>query len=171
MADVFICYYAGSAGAIVKRIASELKKHGISCWYAEKSIYEGDFVGQITREIRECKIFLLILNEDALKSRYMESEVSLAFRRVNNYEKLTFLPFRVDDCDLEESPQFTYFLGRTQIMDGNPPDEAHIEKLVQRIVRLTGEKPPAPLQSEAKRPAPLPSPSAPKRRPFLWWFH
>ena len=145
MADVFISYHQKSTGEIVKQIATTLSGYGISCCYAEKEIYETDSVGWIAREIRNCKVFLLILNQGAMQSRYVENEVALAFRRSNNYEQMTVVTFRVDDCDLDENPAFDYLLRRVQIMNGNPPNKAHIEELAQRISRLIGAYPPQTL--------------------------
>lgn len=140
MADVFISYPL-SAGTIVERIAAALDAEGISCWYATKDIYDRDSVGEITRKIRECKVFLLILNQDALKSRYVGSETALAFRRVINYEKMTFLPFCVDDCDWENAENaISYFLVLVQVMNGAPPDDRHIRKLCERVKRIVGGK-------------------------------
>lgn len=138
MADVFISYHVKSAGEIVKQIASALNSVGISCWYAPKDFYAKNSLGKITREIRECKVFLLILNQDALKSRYVESEVALAYRRVMNYEKLTFLPVCVDDCNWQSTP-ISYYLGHFLVINGTPPEE-RVPKLCERVARIVGGK-------------------------------
>ena len=139
MADVFISYHPDSAGKLVKKIADTLESVGVSCWYAPKRFYAKKALGKITREIRECKVFLLILTRDALKSRYVESETALAFRRVMNYENLTVVPFRADDCDLKENLQFAFYLNNIQIMNGVPSEEC-VPKLCERIARIVGGK-------------------------------
>lgn len=139
MANVFISYHPDSAGKLVKKIANTLESAGISCWYAPKRFYDKDALGEITREIRECKVFLLILTRDALKSRYVESETALAFRRVMNYENLTVLPFRADDCDLKENLRFAFYLNNLQIMNGAPSEE-RVPELCERVARIVSGK-------------------------------
>lgn len=148
MADVFISYHEGSAGELVQQIAAALDRVGISCWYANRDIYEGNFVGEITRAIRDCRVFLLILNREALSSRYMQSETMLGFRRVMNREPMTLLAFRADDCDWKESKAYG-----VQIMDGTPPDEAHIRALVKRVSRILGRETRRPAEQAAQRTA------------------
>ena len=150
MADVFISYHPDSAGKLVRKITETLKKYGISYWYATKKIYAKNSLGEITREIRDCKVFLLILNEGALKSRYVESETALAFRRMMNYEQMTFLPFCVDDCDWRNAP-ITRYLDHFLVMRGTPPAE-RIPKLCERVARIVGANPARrPAEDEANR--------------------
>ena len=149
MADVLISYHPDSTGETVRRIAAALEANGISCWYAAKELYDKDCVGEIAREIRKCRVFLLALNQDALKSRYMESEAALAYRRVMNRERLTFLCFLTDNCDWKDSPIASY-LNRAQIMDGDFP----VAELCDRIARIVRGKPiRRPSERTASRPS------------------
>ena len=141
MADVFIAYHEKSAGIIARKIADTLEKNGVSCWYAERDINPGsDFAGVITRAIRDCKIFLIVFNQEACNSRHMESELALAFRRIMNYENLTVLPFQIDNYNLKNNDALSYYLSRVQIIDGCPPDEEHIRDLAKRVVHMLGRE-------------------------------
>ncbi len=140
MADVFISYALRSAGGIADQICGVLAEKGISCWYAGKDMKPGDFAGSISRAIRECRIFLLILDKGAFQSAHVESEIALVFRRIVNYENVTLLPFRVENFDLSASSWAPYYLGRCQIVDGCPPDARHIQDLGKRIARLLGRE-------------------------------
>ena len=136
MADVFISYHKKSSATIAAQIAAALERSGVSCWYEKRDMETVEFPGQITRAIRECSAFILILNRESARSRYNESEVTMAFRRILNQERLTFLPFRVEDFDLKNSAWASYFLHNYQIMDGCPPNEEHIRELADRVSRL-----------------------------------
>ena len=140
MVDVFISYSGESAVLLLPQIADALKKRGISCWYAERDMKPGDFAGAIAREIRDCKIFLLILNKEAMHSAHVTSEITLAFRRILNYENITLLPFQVDHYDLKSSSELSYYLGRFQIIDGCPPDMRRIQDLANRAAQLLRRK-------------------------------
>lgn len=141
MADVFISYHPDSSGeSVVRRIAHVLEAEGISCWYTPKELYDRDCVGVITREIRECRVFLLILNQDALKSRYIESEAALAHRRVMNRERLTFLCFLTDNCEWKESPISSY-LSRIPMINSVSDEHFSIAELCDRVTRIVRGKP------------------------------
>ena len=140
MADVFIAYHEKSAGMIARKIADTLEKNGVSCWYAERDMKPEEFPGAITRTIRDCKIFLIVFNQEACNSRHMESELALAFRRIMNYENLTVLPFQIDHYDFKNNDALSYYLSRVQIIDGCPPDEEHIRDLAKRVVHMLGRE-------------------------------
>ena len=132
MADVFISYHMKSAGEIVKQIAAALKDVGVSCWYAKRDLTApGAFAATITREIRACKVFLLVLNEGSNLSEHVKNEVSLAFERISKHEAMPLICFKTDNCTL--SDEMAYYLHRQQITDGNPPDQEHIQALSEQI--------------------------------------
>ena len=150
MADVFISYHKKSSAGIAAQIAAALERSGVSCWYEKRDMENVEFPGQITRAIRECRVFILILNREAAQSRYNESEATMAFRRILNQERFTFLPFRVEDFDGTSSPWASYFLHNFQIINGCPPDEEHIRGLVKRVASIVR---PARAERTEVRPA------------------
>ena len=140
MANVFISYSGESAVALLPQIAGALEERGISCWYAERDMKPEDFAGTIARAVRNCRIFLLILNEEALQSAHVKNEMMLAFRRIVNYENVTFLPFQVEPCDLKTNAVLSFYMGQFQIMDACPPDTRHIQDLANKAARILRHK-------------------------------
>ena len=135
MADVFISYHEKSSGDLVKQIADTLESAGISCWYAKRDLPPGGkFADYIPKEIRSCKVFLLVLNEGSNHSEHVKSETNLAFRRVNKQEQITLVPFKVDNCVLDDDVD--YYLSRFNIANGNPADAQSIRNLAERISRI-----------------------------------
>ena len=135
MADVFISYHEKSSGDLVKQIADTLESEGISCWYAKRDLPPGGkFADYIPKEIRSCKVFLLVLNEGSNHSEHVKSETNLAFRRVNKQEQITLVPFKVDNCVLDDDVD--YYLSRFNIANGNPADAQSIWNLAERISRI-----------------------------------
>ena len=146
MADVFISYHENAnTENIVRRIAEKLEESGISCWYAGRDSLPGFYAKDIGQEIQSCKVFLLILNEEANQSRDVLSEVSFAF----NHD-VTILPFRVDDCALDDD--LLYYLAVFTVANGNPPNAQNIGDLTKRIRNLLARTAPkAKAQTETKR--------------------
>lgn len=132
VADVFISYSKGST-KLVKQIVSTLEEAGISCWYMGRDSRHGRFPERIAREIEDCTIFLLVLNEESNRSRYVQNEVSLAFEH-----ELEILPFHVDSCKL--SHYMSFYLNSVTIINANPPNEQHITELVEEIVDILGKE-------------------------------
>ena len=137
MADVFISYHEKSAGEIVRQIADALEKEGITCWYAQRDLIgPGSFAAIIAREIRNCKVFLLVMNEESNQSEHVKNEIGVAFRRISEHEKMSLVLFRLDNCVL--SDEVYYYVNRFQITNGNPSDKEHIKKLVKQISGILG---------------------------------
>ena len=134
MADVFISYHVASAAGIVRQIAGELRKRGVTYWYSEGDMRPGfDFAQAVPSQIKDCKIFLLILDEGATKSSHVENELGLAFKRKR---EITILPFRAGECAL--SDWMGYYLTHIQIMNSHlmPPLDKRVEELAKRIEEI-----------------------------------
>lgn len=137
--DVFISYHTESAKDRVIQICKALENVGVSCWYAPRDV-SGLYAGAIERAIDECKVFLLVLNEEANHSQHVLNEVDSAFDRLNRQEQIELLPFLVGHCQL--TPDMRYYIRRIHMMDGtNPPDELRTRELVDRICRKLGKNP------------------------------
>lgn len=137
--DVFISYHTESSKERVLQICQALESIGISCWYAPRNV-EGDYATAIVRGIRNCKVFLLILNEFADRSQDVRNEINCAFERMRKYENIAILPFKVDSCALSDA--LSYYLGRIHMMDGGqPPEPLRIRELVDRIRHILDKGP------------------------------
>lgn len=141
MADVFISYHEESAGEVVGQIAGALEKAGISYWYAKRNMpLNVPFAEEIVQAIEDCKVFLLILNKQSVKSVHVTSETAIFFRRLETNHDLTLIPFRVDDCAL--SNRMFYYLSLIPIFDAAPPTEERIQALTAQIAEKLRRKRP-----------------------------
>ena len=133
MADVFISYHH-DAEALVQKIADALKVTGISCWYMGQDSNKGEHQFEIPKAIKECSVFLLILDKNSNQSKDALSEVYLIYRRLYAHEqpKPQIIVFKTDDSSVISSP-LAYYLHHLCAIDGNPPDEQHIQTLVEYI--------------------------------------
>ena len=140
MADVFISYHMESAGETAGRISETLERDGISCWYAGRDTTLRPFEPQIVRAIHDCRVFLLILNQQSMNSAHVATETKLAFNRyARDNHQIGLILFHIDESDLlrEQSEVSDTILYYTTLffrrIEGFPPDEAHIGELKKAI--------------------------------------
>ena len=78
-ADVFISHSSHDR-VFADRIVSVLQRHGISSWYAPARLLGAQqWQDEIGRALRECKWFLVVLSENALKSKWVKRVLNFAF--------------------------------------------------------------------------------------------
>lgn len=136
--EVFISHHSDSTGEIVRKICTALESAGVSCWYAPRDCGPS-YAASIVQAIRECRVFLLILNKHSNISQHVLNEINCAFDRFKNGEDIVLLPYRVDDCTL--SDDIYYYLGRIHIMNGSlPPEVTRIQELMDRIFMALGRE-------------------------------
>jgi hypothetical protein len=95
--DIMVSYSSEDA-AIANQIVSTLEERGYSCWIAPRNVNTGEeWMGEIMRAIRECKVFLLILTQNANISRQVIRELTNA----DNHQKpiICFQPERLTLSD------------------------------------------------------------------------
>ena len=141
MADVFISYSMKTAADIARNIADALRERGISCWYAGEHEELGEYPENIVAALEDCRVFLLIMNRAAIHSLDVKSETAIAFNRLRKYHqqrkgKITLIPFRIEDCSLEDDKVMYYYLVLQDIVDGCPPDAEHMRDLIDKIARI-----------------------------------
>ena len=137
--EVFISYHTDSSADAVKKICAALEGAGVTCWYAPRDVF-GNYAQSIVQAIRNCKVFLLLLNEQSGVSPHVMNELNCAFDRIKDDKSFVLLPFRIGECTL--SDDMYYYIGRIHIMDGSlPPEMARIKELVDRICLLLDKKP------------------------------
>ena len=104
-----------------------LKKNGVLTWMAPESIPGGsNYTREIPKAISSCKIFLLILSDNAQKSRWVSTEVENAFKK----EKI-ILPFVIESFILND--EFDFLLSQSQRIEAYEKKSKALEELVSRI--------------------------------------
>ncbi len=77
-ADVFISH-SSLDRVFAEKIVDVLQRHGIASWYAPARLLGGhEWLDEIGRALRHCKWFLVILSENALKSKWVKRELTFA---------------------------------------------------------------------------------------------
>lgn len=140
--DVFISHHTDTCLHIVEAIVNKLEREGLRCWYAPRNT-EGPYADSITRAIRSCKIFLLILNRQSSESVHVLNELDTVTKRLAAGEAVSLIPFLVSNEDISLDAQ--YYLGRFNWIDATtPPMYKWIDELTARIIRLINNPSAAP---------------------------
>lgn len=124
--DVFISY-SSKTPEIATRIYESVKAEDVSCWMAPTDIPGGsEYEDMIVNVIENCKIVVLVFSEPASVSRWVNSEISIAF---SEYKHI--IPFKIDDTEIKGKMRVK--LNDTQIIDARKNHLHKINELVSSI--------------------------------------
>lgn len=138
-------------------VKNVIESNGISCWMAPMCISGGaSYADEIPKAIRNCKIFVLILSQNAQESKWIPRELDQAI----NSDKL-IMPFALENCALKTD--FEFYLSNVQRYSAYLNKEAAMAKMLEDIKNRLGyiepEIQPIPTSSteELAQPAPTPT--------------
>ena len=126
---VFLSYSTQNK-AIADSVKAELECNEISCWMAPLSIpFGSNYSMEIFDAISNCKVFVLILSEQAMNSDYVSKELDLA---VSN--RKIILPFQIDDKELAKN--FAFYLCNVQIIRASHSIQIALEEMSRFIISV-----------------------------------
>ena len=126
MKEVFISYSSVDLTQ-ANTVRTVLEKNGLSCWMAPRDIPGGsNYTKEIPIAIRNCKVFVLILSENAQSSHWVLKELDSA---VNSGKVI--LPFMLEDCALND--EFNFLLTGAQRYAAYQKKAEAMETLIGRI--------------------------------------
>ncbi len=127
---VFISYSTKNT-EVADSVKSELIENGISCWMAPYSIpYGSNYSIEIFDAVANCKVFVLILSEQAMESVFVSKELELA---VENCKII--LPFQIDEGKLKKN--FAFYLCNVQIIHAESSVDESLKKMIDFIVSVS----------------------------------
>ena len=128
--DVFVSFSSEEAD-IAMSVATGLEKKDLKCWISSRDIPAGsDYAEQIMYGINNCRIMVLILSSNTIKSQHVIRELDRAVDK-----KIQIVPFRIEDVQLTEAME--YYVGPAHWLDALTPDlEIHIEELAVHIQKI-----------------------------------
>jgi hypothetical protein len=102
--SVFISY-AGEDKPFVRKLASDLKKAGISVWYDAWMIRVGDsLVSKIEEGIRNADFMLVVLSKAFFAKNWPHAELNAALARENDSDSVFVLPIIIDEEAIKNMP-------------------------------------------------------------------
>lgn len=159
--DVFISYASMERTEdrhVANALCVKLESRRIRCWVAHRDVPSGGrFFEHMYYAMKECRVCLVIVNERATASRYVQSEVKHALDLGK-----TILPVRIEELN-DLGPLLTGMLNVVSWLDALPPPvERHLDQIVDRVETLLRPTPADPVRPE--RPYRLQEPpSVPER--------
>ena len=152
MKEIFISYSTVDTVS-AETVRNVLEKNGLSCWMAPRDIPGGsNYTKEIPIAIRNCKVFVLILSQNAQSSHWVLKELDSAV----NCGKV-ILPFMLEDCILND--EFNFLLTGAQRYAAYQKTAEAMETLIGRIRGILGV---TGSEAVVETPAP-PEPVVPKQ--------
>ncbi len=131
---VFISYSTKNT-EIADSVKSELLKNGISCWMAPFSIpYGSNYSTEIFDAVANCKVFVLILSEQAMDSVYVSKELDLAIANCK-----IVIPFQIDEGKLKKN--FAFYLCNVQIIHAESSVDESLKNMTEFIISVSKNLP------------------------------
>lgn len=166
MKEIFISY--SSVDAVqASTIRTVLEKNGLSCWMAPRDIPGGsNYTKEIPIAIRNCRVFVLILSQNAQSSHWVLKELDSA---VNNGKVI--LPFMLEDCALND--EFNFLLTGAQRYAAYQKKSEAMETLINRIRGILNvpdadsDSEPQAVSQEIVPEQPKPEPAKPAAAPVV----
>lgn len=128
--QIFVSH-ARQDAALAQRLAADLEARGYPIWIAPDSIRPGEkWVEAISRGLEESGVFVVLLTEHAVASRWVRDETNVAIE-LRNEGRVEFVPLQVRACRLpalwrayQRIPFRSYDRGLAQLLaslSGAPP--------------------------------------------------
>ena len=134
LTDVYLTYHESSK-EIADKITARLKKDGIGA------------VSSDPGKIKDCKVFIILLNQAASYSKEILDEISTACVRYHGGEDIAIMPFQVSDETV--SPEAMSYIGKIRWTEAYEGDmDFHIDRLAKNISSMLGTKVETKLQNE-----------------------
>jgi hypothetical protein len=99
-AEVFLSH-SHKDKAVTKKLADELRRHGIAAWYSERNIAGAQqWLDEIGAALERCDWFIIVLTPDAVKSKWVKREVTAALTDDRYNERI--IPLLVKTCEIKQ---------------------------------------------------------------------
>ncbi|GHO98884.1 hypothetical protein KSF_089320 [Reticulibacter mediterranei] len=130
--------YATEDQAFAEKLYTDLHKQGVSCWFAEQDLKQGDKLRpEIYRAINKQDKLLLILSEHAIESHWVEEEFDVARdRELRQTDTFLLFPLRLDETVFTTEKYWAITVRQRYIGDFCQwQDETAYQQALQRLLR------------------------------------
>lgn len=111
MNKIFVSYQQNSRN-VAMELVSILENNGYSCWIAPRDVVLS-YAGDIVDAIASCDAFIILIDEECLKSVHVLNEIEQAYKYYKE-RKLIIIPIKLKDIPF--SKDFDYYLARIQFI-------------------------------------------------------
>lgn len=143
----------------VRRLARDLRFHGIRVWVDEAELNIGDsLIQMISDAIETSEYFAVVVSSHSVESKWVLKELQIAMTEEIEGQRVVVLPLLVDDCDLPA------FLTDKVYADFRSPDQ--YEDGLRRVLRRLGVTALAPKTGTHPRPTTRSRPATSQSQPL-----
>lgn len=122
----FMCHSSADKDRFVRKLSEKLIESGIDVIYDEWELNYGDSLIRLFDKIDECDVFLIIISENSIQSKWVKEELSAGFvKKIEDETKL--IPIIIDE-NIEIPPSLKH-VRQCRIKDINNYDEEFKELL------------------------------------------
>ena len=150
--DVFISYSRKDM-AVANRLCDALDKLGVSYWIDRNIHGSANFLSEITRYIRNCRVVVFIASPNSAQSEWTQKEILFALKH-----KKEIIPYRIGNFHFEDNDELDFVFTNVQWIES----EAAVVSALKELGCTFGSTP-APTPA----PKPVPTPKSP-RNPINW---
>ena len=146
--DVFISYSRKDM-AVANRLCDALDKLGVSYWIDRNIHGSANFLSEITRYIRNCRVVVFIASPNSAQSEWTQKEILFALKH-----KKEIIPYRIGNFHFEDNDELDFVFTNVQWIES----EAAVVSALKELGCIFGSTP---------APTPVPTPKPP-RNPINW---
>ena len=146
--DVFISYSREDM-AVANRLCEALDKLGVSYWIDRNIHGSANFLSEITRYIRNCKVVVFIASPNSAQSEWTQKEILFALKH-----KKEIIPYRIGNFHFEDNDELDFVFTNVQWIES----ESAVVSALKELGCAFGTTP---------APTPVPTPQPP-RKPVNW---
>lgn len=134
--DVFISHSSEASLTFVEKLAEWFEKEGVTCWYAPRNLDNTgagkDYDDEIVCAIQDSHCMVVVLNDSALKAKWVKNEVAYAEDR----HKMIF-PFAVMELSVDNG--LLLRLKTRHIIAAYPEPEKKFPLLLKNVKQTLGQ--------------------------------
>ena len=122
---------------LARRIADVLKKAGLDVW-DDREIFPGDnWAEKIARALNESNAMVVLLTADALKSRWVQHDISFALGE-NRYKK-RLIPVIVGSPEKSTGDYYPWILNRLKTikLDAHENNEEDLQQIARALLEVS----------------------------------
>ena len=147
--DVFISYSRKDM-SVANRLCDALDKLGVSYWIDRNIHGSANFLSEITRYIRNCRVVVFIASPNSAQSEWTQKEILFALKH-----KKEIIPYRIGNFHFEDNDELDFVFTNVQWIES----EAAVVSALKELGCTFGSTP-------APEPVPTPQPPEAARKTY-----
>jgi hypothetical protein len=135
--DVFISY-SSIDHEFVDKLEKDLRTHNVAVWRDKWDIaYGANIVAEVQRGLRNSALLLVVLSENSLRSRWVESEWTSKFGEEMKKGEITVIPTILGNVEEEQIPELLRGKKRVNL---NQNYEEELSAFAQHVLKLRQQR-------------------------------